>query len=85
MFSIRLSLKQSSKICGYLFNKGACYFDNCTCRDLILQYVTNEQNTSKLIDYQTCELYIQDLQINAKQFLNEFDSKCLEMKKLTSP
>ncbi len=52
---------------------------------LILQYVTNEQNTSKLIDYQTCELYIQDLQINAKQFLNEFDSKCLEMKKLTSP
>jgi len=52
---------------------------------LILQYVTNEQNTSKLIDYQTCELYIQDLQINAKQFLNEFDSKCLEMKKITSP
>jgi len=52
---------------------------------LILQYVTNEQNSSKLIDYETCELYIQDLQINAKQFLNEYDSKCLEMKKITSP
>ena len=52
---------------------------------LILQYVTNDKNSSILIDYQTCELYTQELQINAKQFLNEFDSKCLEMKKLTSP
>ncbi len=52
---------------------------------LILQYVTNEQNSSKLIDYETCELYIQDLQISTKQFLNEYDSKCLEMKKITSP
>ena len=52
---------------------------------LILQYVTNDQNSSKLIDYQTCELYTQDLQIGAKQFLDEFDSKCLEMKKITSP
>ncbi len=52
---------------------------------LILQYVTNEQNTSTLIDYETCELYIKDPQINAKQFLNEYDSKCLEMKKIASP
>jgi len=52
---------------------------------LILQYVTNDQNSSKLIDYQTCELYTQDLQISSKQFLDEFDSKCLEMKKITSP
>ncbi len=52
---------------------------------LILQYVTNDQNSSILIDYQTCELYIQELQINTKQFLNEYDSKCLEMKKITSP
>ena len=52
---------------------------------LILQYVTNDQNSSKLIDYETCELYIQELQISTKQFLNEYDSKCLEMKKITSP
>lgn len=52
---------------------------------LILQYVTNDQNTNTLIDYETCELYIKDSQINAKQFLNEYDSKCLEMKKITSP
>jgi len=52
---------------------------------LILQYVTNDQNSSILIDYQTCELYIQELQIGTKQFLNEFDSKCLEMKKIASP
>ena len=52
---------------------------------LILQYVTNDKNSSILIDYQTCELYIQELQIGTKQFLNEFDSKCLEMKKIASP
>jgi len=52
---------------------------------LILQYVTNDQNANTLIDYETCELYIKDLQINAKQFLNEYDSKCLEMEKITSP
>ncbi len=52
---------------------------------LILQYVTNDQNANVLIDYETCELYIKDLQINAKQFLNEYDSKCLELKKINSP
>jgi len=52
---------------------------------LILQYVSNEQNTSKLIDFETCELYIQNSQIDIKQYLNEYDSKCLEMKKLISP
>ncbi len=52
---------------------------------LILQYVTNDKNSSILIDYQTCELYTQELQISTKQFLNEFDSKCLEMKKIVSP
>ena len=52
---------------------------------LILQFVTNDQNSSILIDYETCELYIQELQISTKQFLNEYDSKCLEMKKITSP
>jgi len=52
---------------------------------LILQYVANDQNTNKLIDYETCELYIKDSKILAKQFLNEYDSKCLELKKITSP
>ena len=52
---------------------------------LILQYVASEQNTGKLIDFETCELYINDSQISIKQYLNEYDSKCLEMKKLISP
>ena len=52
---------------------------------LILQYVTSEQNIDKLIDFETCELYIKDSQISIKQYLNEYDSKCLEMKKLASP
>jgi len=52
---------------------------------LILQYVTSEQNIGKLIDFETCELYIKDSQISIKQYLNEYDSKCLEMKKLASP
>ena len=49
---------------------------------LILQFVSNDQNTSTLIDSQTCELYIKDPQINGKQYLNEYDSKCLEFKNL---
>ena len=48
---------------------------------LVMQYVTSDQNTT-LIDPQTCELYIKDSQIGAKQYLNEFDSKCLDMKNL---
>ncbi len=52
---------------------------------LILQYMSNEQNTGKLIDFETCELYINDSEISIKQYLNEYDSKCLEMKKLISP
>jgi len=52
---------------------------------LILQYVASEQNTGKLIDFETCELYINDSQTSIKQYLNEYDSKCLEMKELISP
>ena len=35
-----------------------------------------------LIDPETCEIYIKDTQINGKQYLNEFDSKCLDMKNI---
>ena len=49
---------------------------------LILQFVTNNQNSTMLIDPETCEIYIKDSQINGKQFLNEFDSKCLDLKNL---
>jgi hypothetical protein len=49
---------------------------------LTLQYVTNESNTSTLIDPQTCELYIKDYRINSDKYLNEFDSKCMAMKNL---
>ena len=49
---------------------------------LVLQFVTNNQNSSMLIDPATCEIYIKDSQIGGKQYLNEFDSKCLDLKKL---
>lgn len=51
---------------------------------LIFQY-TNAQNNSKLINPETCEIYIKDSQIGGKKYLNEFDSKCLEFKNLSPP
>ena len=35
-----------------------------------------------LIDPSTCEIYIKDSQIGGKQYLDEFDSKCLDIKNL---
>jgi hypothetical protein len=49
---------------------------------LALQYFSNDTSGSKLIDPETCELYIKDPRINSKQYLNEYDSKCLEFKNL---
>ncbi|HJM24972.1 MAG: hypothetical protein QGH88_03890 [Nitrosopumilus sp.] len=43
--------------------------------------MASEQNGT-LIDPQTCELYLKDPQVGGKKYLNEFDSKCLEMKSL---
>lgn len=48
---------------------------------LALQFMNNDNNAT-LIDSETCELYIMDSQINAKQYLNEFDTKCLDFKNL---
>ena len=48
---------------------------------LALQIMTND-NTNTLIDSETCELYMTDSQINAKQYLGEFDEKCLGFKNL---
>ena len=49
---------------------------------LILQVMNNDSNSSKLIDPETCELYVKDLQINAKQYLGEYDQKCVDFKNL---
>lgn len=49
---------------------------------LTLQVITNSNDSSKLIDAETCELYVMDSQINAKKYLNEFDQKCLDFKNL---
>jgi hypothetical protein len=49
---------------------------------LVLQVMNNDSNNSKLIDPETCELYIKDLQINAKQYLGEYDQKCVDFKNL---
>jgi len=51
---------------------------------LIFQY-TNAQNNSKLIDSETCELYIKDNRIGGKKYLNEFDPKCLELRNIPAP
>ncbi len=48
-----------------------------------LQLMSNSNNgDSNLIDAETCELYVKDSQINSKQYLGEFDSKCMEFKSL---
>jgi hypothetical protein len=49
---------------------------------LAMQYFSNDTSGSKLIDPETCELYIKDPRINSKQYLDEYDSKCLEFKNL---
>ena len=49
---------------------------------LVLQFVSNTNDNSPMIDFETCELYIQDSQINTKKYLNEFEPKCLEFKNL---
>jgi len=49
---------------------------------LSLQVMTNSNNAQQLIDSETCELYIMDGNINAKKYLNEFDTKCLDFKNL---
>jgi len=49
---------------------------------LVLQVMNNDSNNSKLIDPETCELYIKDLQINPKQYLGEYDQKCVDFKNL---
>tara|TARA_B110001454_G_C12670605_1_gene413589 strand:- start:1029 stop:1238 length:210 start_codon:yes stop_codon:yes gene_type:complete len=48
---------------------------------LVLQFISNTDD-SPMIDSETCEIYIQDSQINTKKYLNEFDQKCLDFKNL---
>ena len=48
---------------------------------LIMQFVSND-NTTPLIDPETCELYTVDSQINVKTYLDEFNQKCLDFKNL---
>ena len=48
---------------------------------LLLQFATND-NSTPVIDPETCELYLLDSQINSKHYLDEFDSKCLDFKNL---
>ncbi len=49
---------------------------------LVAQFAMNDSGGGKLIDPETCEIYIKDPQINSKQYLNEYDSKCLDFKNL---
>ena len=49
---------------------------------LVAQYLYNDSAGGKFIDPETCEIYVKDPQINSKQYLDEYDSKCLEFKNL---
>ena len=48
---------------------------------LVIQ-VMSKNDSGPQIDFETCELYIEDSQFGGKKYLNEFDSKCLELKNL---
>ena len=48
---------------------------------LLLQFFASDKD-APMIDSETCELYVQDSQIGAKKYLNEFNSKCLDFKNL---
>ena len=49
---------------------------------LLVQYYSNDSKGNMLIDFETCEIYIKDPKTNSKQYLDEYDSKCLEFKGL---
>ena len=48
---------------------------------LIMQFISND-NSTPMIDPETCELYTVDSQINVKTYLDEFNQKCLDFKNL---
>ena len=48
---------------------------------LVLQVMSKDSSNPK-IDFETCEIYIEDSQFGGKKYLDEFDSKCLELKNL---
>ena len=49
---------------------------------ILVFQVTNNDNNKPKIDFETCEIYVEDSQIGGKKYLNEFNSKCLELKNL---
>lgn len=50
---------------------------------LTFQVISNsEKPSAPIIDSETCEIYVIDPKINAKQYLNEFDENCLAFKNL---
>jgi len=48
---------------------------------LVFQVMNNDSNNPK-IDFETCEIYVEDSQFGGKKYLDEYDSKCLELKNL---
>ena len=48
---------------------------------LVLQISTNDAN-KKFIDPQTCKIWVEDTLTKKQRYLDEYDTKCLEFKKL---
>ena len=49
---------------------------------LVFQYVSNDVNSDKFVDSTTCEIWVKDPETNMRQYLGEYDSKCLDFKNL---
>ena len=49
---------------------------------LAMQWYANDSKEQKLVDPQTCEIYIKDPNPNTKTYTDEFDKKCLDFKNL---
>ncbi len=48
---------------------------------LVFQLMSNDSSKPK-IDFETCEIYVEDHQFGGKKYIDEFDEKCLELKNL---
>ena len=49
---------------------------------LVAQYMFNDTPDRKYVDIETCELWMKDDLTNGRQYLGEYDSKCMDFKNL---
>ncbi|RNJ77148.1 MAG: hypothetical protein EB828_01490 [Nitrosopumilus sp. D6] len=47
---------------------------------LLVQFVANNPDVERFVDEETCEIYAVDSRVGGKQYLDEFDPACMELK-----